>query len=103
MLSDLFHWLLSVFVFQPIQAEIDKTLAAAQAPRAAIQQMQSCVANAAPALAGKAAGDWLWGTKTVISVAAGLADPLDVLAAEAPACRSAVDAVRPFLESAERA
>jgi hypothetical protein len=102
-MSELFHWLLSVFLFQPLQAEIDRTLAAAQAPRAAIQQMQTCVSGAAPTLASKAAGDWVWGAKTVISVAAGLSDPLDVLATEAPSCRAAVDAVRPFLKNAERA
>jgi hypothetical protein len=103
MLSDFLHWLLAVFVFQPIQAEIDARLQSAQVPRAAVQQLQGCVTRAAPALVETAGGDWLWTAKTVVSVAAGLADPIDVLAAEAPNCRAAVDAVRPFLRDDNRA
>jgi hypothetical protein len=103
MITDLFHWLLATFVLSPIQAEIDTKLQAAQAPRAVVEQARSCLATATPQLVQRAGGDWFWGATTVISVATGLADPVQVLADEVPACRPAVDAMRPFLRSDNRA
>ena len=103
MLTDLFHWLLATFLFQPIQAEIDAKLAAAQAPRAVVEQVRSCVATATPQLVDKASGDWFWGATTVISVATGISDPMQVLSTEVPTCRPAIDAVRPFLQEGGRA
>jgi hypothetical protein len=103
MINDLFHWLLATFLFSPIQAEIDGKLQAAQAPRAVVEQARSCVAAATPELVRRAGSDWFWGTTTVISVATGIADPMQVLSDEVPACRHAVEVMRPFLRNDNRA
>jgi hypothetical protein len=103
MINDLFHWLLATFVLAPVQAEIDGRLQAAHASRAVAEQVRTCIAGATPDLVRKASGDWVWGATTVIGVATGLSDPLKILADEAPGCRPAIDAARPFLRNDNRA
>jgi hypothetical protein len=97
MINDLFHWLLATFVLSPLQAEIDAKLEAANAPRAIVEQVQTCMADATPHLVEKANGDWIWTASTVISVATGLRQPIRILSDEAPACRPAIEAIRPQL------
>jgi hypothetical protein len=96
MINDLFHWLLATFVLTPFEAEIDRKLQAANASRAIFDQVQTCMADAPPRLLEKANGDWFWTTTTVISVASGLTQPEQVLGEQVPACRPAIDAVRPL-------
>ncbi len=98
MISDFLHWLLATFVLTPLQAEIDTKLKTAQASRAAVEQVRTCMADATPRLVEKASGDWLWAAKTVTRVATGLSQPEEVLAAEVPACRPAIDVIRPLLQ-----
>lgn len=98
MMSGIASWLLATFVVAPLEAEIDSKLQSAQASRAAVEQVRTCMADAAPRLAERAAGDLVWTVTTAIGVAAGLSEPIDVLAAEAPACRPAIATVRPLLE-----
>jgi hypothetical protein len=95
MLTDIFHWVLATFLFTPLQAELDQRMQAAQAPRAAIEHMQTCVAAATPVLIGRATSDWVWGATTVIGLATGLSDPKQLLAGQVPACRPAIQALRP--------
>jgi hypothetical protein len=96
--QELFHWLLMTFVLEPIQAEIDTTLRAANAAPAIIQQAQACVTEAAPALVRRAGDDWVWGARTMIGVATGLTEPTAVVAEASPGCRAAMQAVRPLLD-----
>jgi hypothetical protein len=102
MITDLFHWLLATFVIAPFQAELDQKLQAANASRAVVAQVQTCMAEATPKLVSRASGDWFWGITTAISVTAGMTRPEQLLADEVPACRPALDAIRPLLQ-AERA
>jgi hypothetical protein len=94
MINDLIHWLLATFVIAPVQADIDTKLRAASASGAVAAQVQNCMADATPALLAKAGNDWLWTTKTVISVATGVTQPEQVLSDQVPACRPAVEAIR---------
>lgn len=98
-MNDLFHWLLATFVLTPFQTEIDRKLAATNASRAAIEQVRTCMSAAAPALTERAAGDWVWGARTVISVATGISRPDQVLADEIPVCRPAIETIRPLLQA----
>jgi hypothetical protein len=98
-MNDLFHWLLATFVLTPFQAEIDRKLEAANASRATIEQVQTCMTAAAPALTERATADWVWGARTIIGVATGLNRPEQVLADEIPACRPAIESIRPLLQA----
>jgi len=100
MIQDLFSWLLATFVIGPVQAELSAKMQAAQAPAAIVSQVRACVVGAAPILVQRATTDPWWGITTSISVAAGLSQPTDVLAAATPDCAAAVGAVRPFLQGA---
>ncbi len=97
MISDFIHWLLATFLIAPLQAEIDTKLKTANASRAAYEQVRTCMADATPRLIQKANGDWLWAAKTVTRVATGLSQPEEVLAEEVPACRPAIDVIRPLM------
>jgi hypothetical protein len=94
MVDTLFHWLLATFLFNPIQAQIEERLRTAGAPIQVVEQVRSCATTAAPAFVRKASDDWVWGATTVIRVASGMTDPLDVVAAELPPCRAAIEAIR---------
>ena len=98
-MTDLFHWLLATFVFTPLQAEINEKLGAMQAPRGVIAQVETCFGAARPKLVERANGDWFWGITTVISVGTGMTAPEKVLADEVPACRQAIESIRPLLNS----
>jgi hypothetical protein len=102
MISDLVNWLLATFVLAPVQAEIDDKLKAANASRAVVEQVQTCLAAAPPRLVEKANGDWIWTATTVISVATGLSSAEQVLADNVPACGPAMEAARPFLRDDNR-
>lgn len=99
MITDIAHWLLATFLLGPIQAEVDRTLAAAQAPRAVIEKAEACMASAIPALTRRASEDWTWGVTTAIMVTTGLSRPETVLAREVPACGGAMRALGPLLRA----
>lgn len=94
MIDSLFHWLLATFLLNPIQAQIEERLRTAGAPVHIAEQVRSCATAAPPVLIRKAGEDWVWGTMTIIKVASGTADPLDVVAAELPSCRAPIEAMR---------
>jgi len=97
MIRDLFLWLLTSFVVEPVQAEWNTRLAAAGAPPAVAAQLGRCAAEAGPALAGRAAEDVWWGVTTAMGVWLGTRDGMAVLAEATPGCATAVEAARPLL------
>lgn len=99
MIRDFFLSLVSMFIVQPFETELNQRLTALQAPPAVIQQVRACAAIAAPALATRATGDFWWATSTIIGVAAGMTDPQAVIAEASPECAEALVAVRPILNS----
>lgn len=92
MLTSFFLPLLSSFVVGPFMTDLNGRLAAAGAPRAVIEQVQTCATSAPMALAERAAADPWWGISTVIGVATGVTDPREMLAATSPACAASVAA-----------
>lgn len=97
-MQEFFAWLLATFVLAPMQAELGDRLRAVNAAPQLIQQAQSCVAAAAPALTERAANDWVWTAQTVISVATGLSDANAVLVEVVPGCAPVVQAATRLTE-----
>jgi hypothetical protein len=97
MIRDFFIYLLTMFVVEPFQAEINQALAARGAPPEVVQQVTQCVNTAPPALADKAAGDWWWGASTVVSVWLGRTTADAVLTQAVPICGPAIAAARSAL------
>jgi hypothetical protein len=98
MIRDLFLWLLTAFVVEPVQAEWGARLAAMRAPPALIAELRQCAAQAGPALAGRAVGDPWWGVTTAVGVWIGATDGGAVIAAATPGCAAVVTAARPLLD-----
>ncbi len=97
MIRDLFLSLLSGFVIEPFLADLNAKLTVAEVPQAITEQVQACAAIAPQALAERAAADPWWGITAVIGVAVGMVEAEAALAETAPACASAIAAVRPFV------
>lgn len=97
MLRDLVLSLVSFFVLDPVQAELSRTLSAARAPQAIVQDITSCATAGAPALAERAMAEPGWAVATVVSVWIGGAAPDRVLAEAMPGCAPAIRAAAPFL------
>jgi hypothetical protein len=98
MLQDTMVWLFNLFVVEPAQAELTERLATARAPQAVVRQVVACATAAGPVLAERAAADLGWATTTVVRVWTGSVAPEAVLRDAVPACGSALDAAKPFLE-----
>lgn len=100
MIRDFVLSLFAFFVVDPFTAEMNRKLAAVQAPAEIVQQVRSCATAAAPVLLEKAWNDWWWAGTTMISVGVGMDSAERVLVATVPACGPAVRAAQPFLNSA---
>ena len=99
MIRDFFLSLVSMFIVQPFEAELNKKLASVQAPQAVMQQVRACATTAGPALATRAGRDVWWATSTIIGVAVGVTDPQTVISDASPECAAVLAAVRPILNS----
>ncbi len=97
MLTDFAAWLLSVFVLQPMQAEITQTLAAAQAPAAVLSEMRTCVDVAASRLPALASESWGWAVGEAVQVGLGIKSAEAAVAAAVPECSAAIAAAAPYL------
>lgn len=99
MIRDFILSLVSMFIVQPFEAEVNRKLVAAQAPQAVIQQVRACAISAVPALATRASGDIWWAATTIVGVAVGMTDPQTVISEASPECVSAIAAIKPVLNS----
>lgn len=101
MTRDFLMFLVTTFVVEPFQAELNQKLSTAQAPPAIISEVSECAKIAIPILADRAMSAPWWGASTMISVWIGTISPESVLTNAAPVCESAVRAVRPYLAAAK--
>lgn len=99
MIRDFIASLMSMFIVEPMQTEMNRLLQQVGAPPAIVRQVTACATAAAPALADKAMGDWWWGATTVAGVWIGTTRPENVLVEVAPTCGAAIGAARPFLNA----
>lgn len=103
MLRDLILWIVSVVILQPLESEIGRRLTAAGAPAAVVQDVRTCATASLPAIADRAASDWVWTATTAFGVWTGGTSAEAALASAAPACAGALNAARPFLSGGVRA
>ena len=97
MIRDVFLWLLTVLVVEPVQAEWSARLGAAGATPPVVAALARCAAEAGPALATRAAEDPWWGVTTAAGAWLGFRDGTAVVAGATPGCAAAVEAARPSL------
>ena len=97
MFGDLLAFLVSIFLLQPLQAEMTSRLAEGRAPAAVVLQVTECAAAAAPRLVERAGADPWWAIRTAFGAWIGTTRPEAVLADAAPGCGPAMQAARPFL------
>jgi hypothetical protein len=98
MLNDFILSLFSFFVLEPVEAELNRVLAATQAPAAIVETARTCVASAGPALVDRALNDPWWATTTLVYVGVGMTSAEQAIGSVAPQCAPALRTLRPFLE-----
>ena len=95
--GDLIAWLVAALLVNPLTAEVQSRLAAANAPPAIVAQVAACGAAAAPLLLQRATEDPWWAIRTGFATWIGTLHPDAVLGQAAPRCGPAMQAARPFL------
>lgn len=86
MIAEFIASLFAFFVVDPVQTEIEARLEAARAPVEIVSQARACLDTTGPQLIERATGDLWWAGTTIVSVAAGLTNPAELLDAGNPAC-----------------
>lgn len=98
MFRDIIMSILTAFIIEPVEADLRQSLQAAGAPVEVVSKVSTCARTAAPALAEKAASDWMWAARTTVKVTFGWKDSSEVLATYAPDCAAALEAANKYLE-----
>lgn len=96
-MNDIIAALISFFLVEPLQTEIERHLAEAKVPVALITQVKVCARTATPLIIERASNDPGWAVSSAFNVWLGSAKPEQILVEAAPNCKNAVEAVRPFL------
>jgi len=94
---DIIAALISLFLIQPLQAELSETLATAQVPQAVVADVTACARDATTSLINRAVEEPGWAASNAIGLWAGLVKPDQFLAEAVPGCSAAVKAARPFI------
>lgn len=100
MIQDFVLSILAFFIIDPFRADLNKKLAAAQAPAEVVQMVRACATAATPVLLERATADWWWTGTTMVYVVAGMRTPESVLTEVVPSCAPALRAAQPFLTAA---
>jgi hypothetical protein len=99
-MNELVLSLVSFFLINPLQAELDRYLTEAKVPVELIKQVKDCAITAGPTIANRVTDDPGWAVSSIYHVWVGSAHPEDILVEAAPTCKATVDAVRPYLTGA---
>ena len=86
MISDIAAWFITLFVLNPIQAEVQDHLQAANASTQSIQQSQQCISAQGPKLLQRAGQDPSWAIATAAGYTLGWTSPSQLLDASDPNC-----------------
>ena len=86
MISDIAAWLMTLFVLNPIQAQVQEHLQNANASTEIIRQSQQCIATQGPALFKRAGDDPAWAVATAAGYTLGWTSPAQLLDTNDPNC-----------------
>ena len=100
MFRDLVFFLVSLFVVEPFQDELNGGLARVAAPQAVISEVASCTSTALPILIERVSSDPWWGTATIVRIWVGSTTSGAVLGQTVPTCKTAIEMARPYLGNA---
>jgi hypothetical protein len=88
MIGDFFSWLFTIFVVDPVGAEVALRLEQAKAPVAVVSQVNDCLRTTGAAMLDRAGNDAWWAVATAVSVTTGQTGMAELLDAANPACGS---------------
>jgi hypothetical protein len=94
---DLMALLVSLFLLNPLQSEIQSRLADANAPASVVAGVAACAVDAGPVLVQRAMDDPIWAISTAVRSWVGLVQADAVLVEAAPGCVAPMQAARPYL------
>jgi hypothetical protein len=95
-MHDLIATLVSLFLIEPLQAEIGENLGAAHASQAVVAAVTACARTATPVIVERAASDPWWAASNAMRLWAGWVPPETVLVEAAPGCAAALESARPL-------
>lgn len=86
MIADIAAWIFTLFVIDPLHAEMRQHLDNANAPVELVQQSRQCLAIEVPRLIDKAGNEPGWATATAIGISIGWMSPERVFDGADPSC-----------------
>lgn len=86
MISEIAAWFITLFVVNPLQAEVQEHLQRANVSAQTVQQSQQCVASQGPQLLKRATEQPGWAIATAAGFTFGWTSPVDLLDASDPNC-----------------
>ncbi|QCJ00003.1 hypothetical protein [Agrobacterium larrymoorei] len=94
MLSDIAAWFITLFVVDPLQAQVREHLDRANASTQIIQQSQQCIASQAPQLLKRAGEQPGWAIATAAGFSLGWTSPVQLLDTSDPNCAAIAGLLR---------
>lgn len=79
MLSEIAAWFITLFLINPLQAEVQQQLERANASAQTVQQLRQCVASEGPRLIEKATNEPAWAIAAGTGVMIGWSSPVDYI------------------------
>jgi hypothetical protein len=86
MIADIAAWMFTLFVVDPLHAEIRQHLERANAPVEIVRQSRQCLETHVPRLIDKAGNDPGWAIATAIGMSTGWTPPEQLFDGADPAC-----------------
>ncbi|MDP9813828.1 hypothetical protein J2W42_006704 [Rhizobium tibeticum] len=86
MFSEIIASVFSMFLIEPLQAEVAERVAAAKAPTEIALASQECLTTQAPRLLERATNEVGWAVSNAVGLSIGWTDPTDLLDKSAPGC-----------------
>ncbi|MFD1747317.1 hypothetical protein ACFSE1_17740 [Rhizobium helianthi] len=86
MISDIVAWMFTLFVVDPLHADIQQHLERANAPVQIAQQTNECLAVQVPHLLDKATNEPGWAIATTIGISTGWTSPERLFEGADPSC-----------------
>lgn len=86
MISEIAAWLFTLFIIDPLHAEVRQRVEQANLPIETLQQSRQCISAQAPRLLERAGNEPVWAVGTAIGIATGWTSPVLLLDTRDPNC-----------------